>query len=437
MPEQPHNLKSIPVGRALPHVAAVVCLLVCLFCIWSAARIGLSRLFADYASASLVLPAADEAVRFSPTDPEGHYARAIVLAETGQHSEAAKAFTRAVALRPSDYFLWFELGRSLDQMDDPAGALDAFREATRLAPHYAQPRWQIGNLLLRTRPPDEAFAELRRAALSDPALFPALIDLLWGVSGGDARAVEQAVGAETPGQRLQLARFFAKRGSADAAVRMFREAGHGGEVSDQNRRAIVSDLLGRKRFEEAYEVWSSGGAESAGAARLPSRGAAMIDGGFEGDVLLDEVGFGWQIKSNAQTVRVSLDADAPRTDSRSLRVDFNGVSSPALKIVSQIVLVEPGTRYRLSFAGRTQSLSTGGPPVIDVVDLSGESRALARSKPLPPGASQWQDYTLEFETPAASTAVLIILQRQNCPGQKCPVFGSVWFDDFALTKLSG
>ena len=445
--EDSQKLKSPAGRRALPHALAVACLLLFLSGIWCAARGGVSRLFSDYASAKLALASADEAVRISPSDPEAHYARAVVLAETGQAPDATKEFARAVALRPGDYFLWLELGRALDQSGDVGGAVDAFRQAVELAPHYAQPRWQIGNLLLRMGRGDEAFAELRLAARSDAALFPALVDLAWGLSGGDPRAVEQVVGAETAERRLQLARFFASHGSADAAVRVFHEAGGGnssGEVPDQTRRAFISELIAQKRFDEAYEVWTSSrgesaaaGAESAaaGSARRPLPRASLVDGGFESEIRLGENGFGWQIKSPVPSVRVSFDADRPRSGSRSLRIDFKGASVPTLQLVSQLALVEPGARYRLSFAARTQDMVTGGLPVVNVLDMSGEARLLAQSKSLPSGTSEWQNYTLEFAAAKTSSAILVILQRGNCSRKQCPAFGSAWFDDFTLAKL--
>jgi hypothetical protein len=91
----------------------------------------------------------------------------------------------------------------------------------------------------------------------------------------------------------------------------------------------------------------------------------------------------------------------------------------------------------LSFAARTEKLVTGGPPIVFVSDASSsDGRALAQSMPLPTGTSGWQDYTVEFTTSDTTGAVVISVQRQNCPGDQCPIFGSLWFDSFTLQKSS-
>src|SRR2546421_2391157 len=136
------------------------------------------------------LPAsANDSIRLSPSDPQAHYARALVLSRLGQLDDATREFERAVALRPSDYVLWLDLGNARQSSGDDEGALLAFREAARLAPAYARPRWEMGQLLIRAGRPDEAFEEFRHAVASRPTLLPEVIDYAWKAYGGDAGAI--------------------------------------------------------------------------------------------------------------------------------------------------------------------------------------------------------------------------------------------------------
>ena len=71
-------------------VSAAIALLLCIWLTASAVRIGISRLLADYGvRVSQQLPT-DQATRFSPFDPESHFARATVLTSTGAFAEATK-----------------------------------------------------------------------------------------------------------------------------------------------------------------------------------------------------------------------------------------------------------------------------------------------------------------------------------------------------------
>jgi tetratricopeptide (TPR) repeat protein len=411
-------------------VIGCISLLGCLLGMWTAGRAGFSPLLSDYATQNSLPALASEAVRLSPSDPQAHYARAVVLSKLGRLADAIKEFENAVALRPSDYVLWLDLGYARDQNGDQEGALAAFKEAARLAPNYARPRWDIGQLLLRAERRDEAFAELRRAVASRPALLPEIIDLAWNTYSGDARAVQQAIQPQTSRENLVLARFIAERGRTNEAIQLFRAAG---EIPNDARLSFLTELLAAKRFKEAYEVWSSGQKMSDS-----ERGGGIntiTDGSFESQIL-SKPGFGWQLAPRAQALSVALDVDRPHTGVHSLLLRFGGDATPSERIVSQVVLVEPRTRYRLSFAARTEQLVTGGPPVVVVTDASGtEGRTFAESLPLQGGTGEWRDYSVEFSTTDATEGIVLAIQRQHCPSEQCPIFGSVWFDTFSLRKL--
>jgi tetratricopeptide (TPR) repeat protein len=428
-------------ARVLNYIAACLALVACLPAIWMTGRAGLSRLLTEYAVRSSLSPTetqvnavatADQAVLLAPTDPAAHRARAIALAEAGRVEEATVAYERAIALRPNHYMLWLELGRARDQLDDQQRALEAFNEAARLAPHYAQPHWQLGNVLFRMGRRDEAFAELRRAAMSDVTMLPAAIDLAWAAYAGDTRAIEQVFQPQTNAWRLAMARFFAKHGKPAEALEQFRAAG---QTQDYERRAFLLDLLTARQYAEAYEVWSSG-LETKNGGRRSGIGQ-ITDGSFESGLKFDDPGFGWQLARGAQALRFSLDTAEPKEGAHSIRIDFNGEYNPALAVMSQLVLVERGSRYRLHFASRSQEMVTGGLPVITVSDASssGNGRSLAESIPLPPGSNDWQDQALEFTTGDETNAVILSVVRQSCGSGPCPIFGRIWLDQFSLGKV--
>ncbi|HEX8650882.1 MAG TPA: tetratricopeptide repeat protein [Pyrinomonadaceae bacterium] len=407
-----------------PVIAAS--LLVCFWGAWSAGRAGLSRLLSKYGSISSQLVATDKAVLLASSDAEAHYARATVLASLGRFQEALQSYREAVALRPRDYVLWMEMGQVYDQMGDAESALVAFKEAARLAPYYAQSRWQAGNLLLRAGRLDEAFTELRRAASSDPSLFNSTVDLAWNSFRGDVRRVEQAVAPQTAVERLALARFLLAHQEINEAVQLFH---HVGAITETDRQVFVQDLLGAKRFNEAYEVWLDGHNELKEAS-IPG----IINTGFEDDIRREDYGFGWQLRLDAPNTTISPDLDNPYEGKRSLRIDFKGDLNPSISIVSQLLLVKPNTHYRLSFAARTQDVVTGGLPILTVLDADDQQQTLAQTKPLPQGTSRWETYDVEFATTARTTAVTLALQRQSCGTQPCPIFGHLWLDDFAVQQ---
>jgi hypothetical protein len=262
-------------------------------------------------------------------------------------------------------------------------------------------------------------------------MLPAVIDLAWAATGGDARAVEEALEPETGSMHLALARFFARQGKTIEAIAQFRAAG---DVSNEEQRALLRELLAARRFREAYEVWTSirrarGEGDVAGA-------GPIVNGGFEESLRLDDPGFGWQLARTTQAVQASHDTVDPRVGRESLRLVWSGNSDPASPVLSQLVLVEPNARYQLHFAARTEKIVTGALPVVAVIDAdSNERRNLAQPLVLPQGTSSWQDYTMELTTAKETGAIQINLRRQDC-GDPCPIFGQIWLDDFSLRKIS-
>jgi tetratricopeptide (TPR) repeat protein len=409
-------------------VVGICGLALCLCLIWISGTAGLSAMFADYGRRTRLTAYADRATRLRPNDPSAHIARALVLRTQGDWGEALKEFERAVALRPRDYVLWYELALARSAAGDGEGALTACEQAVRLAPFYGRTHWLLGNLLFRAGRSEEAFAELRQAAAADAETLPSLIDLAWGATGGDARAVEAIVRPQTDAARIALAKYFARKGKAGEAIALFRTASG---ASEDESRGFLNDLLVAGRYKEAYDFWAG---THALAFRESKTGLPSItDAGFEGVIKLSKPGFGWQPGENLENVQVSADNVSTYAGSRSLRIEFTGNSNPTAAVISQLVPVEPLTRYNLRFAARTEQLVTGCLPQVVVSEANGLAAGrLLGATALPAAGDSWRDYSMEFTTGAQSRAVIIVVNRQLINSGTCPAFGRVWLDEFSL-----
>ena len=430
---QERNLNSELGSRnSRPVISRVLTVLLglalCLWGIWQSSRIGLARVFSQYGLLSGQVAATDKAVALASLDAEARYARAETLERSGNSSEAAAEFERAAQLRPRDYYLWLRLGLVRDESEDQEGALRALAEAAKLAPYYAQPRWQLGNLLLRMGRLDEAFAELRCATLSDPGLLSDVIDLAWRVYSDNPQRVEDAVQPRTAHERMVLAGSFVRHGYSAAAVKQFRAAG---ETDRNEARQLLRDLLHSKSFSEAYELW----ANTHGINREPGiEIPGIYNGGFEGPLPLDDPGFGWEVTGNLSAISLSLDPSQAHSGNRSLRIEFGGDSNALVPLITQIVLVKPATSYRLSFAARTEGIVTGGLPNVLVTDAGGDS-VLGQSGEFPQTTNGWQDYTTDFKSGESTRAIQIAVKRRPCSQAPCPIFGRLWLDDFSLQSV--
>ena len=415
------------VVHPLARFTRICLLIVFLLLIWLSVRAGFASLLYTYAAISNQLAAANAAVSLSSGDPEAHYLRGAVLEASGDLTAAITEYNEAIVRRPDDYVLWLSLARAQELNGQTPMAIAAAREATQLAPYYAQPHWQLGNLLVRAGRAEEGFGELRLASTSNPRLLPPIIDLAWQLSRGNVQFVMQAVQPGTPAAYQALVEYFKKRGQEAEAIAILRTAG---SIGEDYRRQYVDELLKAKRFADAYAIWSIGRSP---ADASDAGGPIVNDPGFEQERRLDEIGFDWRTENKAQTVTLSLEPANPKEGRSSLRVEFNGDSDPGAQIISQLVLVEPNSRYQLHFAARTESIVSGGLPRVAVVD-AGNNEILGQTNVFPE-VSNWQDYSIDFNSKQTTSAILISLQRQRCRESPCPIFGRLWLDNFSLKKL--
>src|SRR5437762_10776571 len=424
-------------------VIAIVVTVAFSWAIWEAARTGIARTLAERAELTAEINSADRAIRLAPNDAEAHFARGEVLQSNEDYSSASVEFERAVQLRPRDYFLWLMLGITRDENQDEEGALRALRQAVALAPSYAPPRWQLGNLLLRIGQYEEAFAEMRRAAIGNPNRWPNVIDLAWGMYDGNVEAVVKLVRPESAEARLSLALFLARHNQPAAALDQFRQTAI---TANAKNETLLEELLKARAFNAAYEVWATIHGLPLGTlpdgrvlplGTLPDGRVSdtrIYDGGFEEPITVGQPGFGWQITPSVANVTMSVDTNEHQSGSRSLRIDFRGNSSPTSPLLTQLVLVKPQTHYRLAFAALLKDFVSAAAPVITISDDSDPKNAtLAQSPPLRPETSAWHEFTLDFVTAAETQAIVISLARQSCASDPCPSFGTLWLDSFAIS----
>jgi len=227
---------------------------------------------------------------------------------------------------------------------------------------------------------------------------------------------------------MALALFFANHGQPANALSQF---GLAKNVTDEKRRELVQVLSTAGAYAEAFGVWRNNTTFPGDAGLLKGK---IYDGGFEATLTFDDTNFGWRPARDVAGLNLSLDTNAPHAGSRSLRLDFNGNSSPDSPIVTQLVLVEPVTRYKLSFAARATNLVTGGPPIVTIKDATTPSLRLAGSAALPANTAGWQLYGVEFLTGSSTKAIIISLQREGCASSPCPIFGSLNLDSFSLER---
>ena len=373
-----------------------------------------------------------KAVSFAPDDPLPHWRLAQVsekILPLDQQRQAIASYEKAVSLSPNDYRFWMALGRAYEQTGDPAKAEEALRRAVALAPSYSYPHWYLGNLLLRNARYDEAFAELRIASVSDAELQPQLFNLVWQIYDGDPEALEKAVG-ESPVVRAQFALYLITQKQFEDGMRLWD--GLSGEEKKANRdtgEAIITGLRNDAKYHDALKVWNDVAPE-----KYHAEMGKVSDGSFEENIGGGTV-FGWQVKSAPQ-MQAGIDDEKGHDSRRSLRMAFRVPANLEQVNVAQLIAVLPGTEYDFECYVSTEKLETGSAPQVQILDAA-SSAVLASSAQAPGGTNDWSRISLTFKTGDMTQAVVLKVVRVSCSDDQtpvCPIFGSVWYDDFSIKR---
>ena len=430
-----HEIAHISV-RKLPVKILLILLLLAAF-VWSyfVVRWYLGNTLAEYFDPNEgTIDAAHLAANLAPDDPLAHWRIGQISQKTlplDQQVNAIGEYEKAVSLSPNDYRFWMTLGTAQEQVGNPAQAELALKRAVALAPAYAYPHWYLGNLYLRNGRYDEAFAELRLASQADSELLPQLFNLVWEIYNNDPEALKNAVG-QSAQARANFALYLVGRKRVDEGLRLWNG------LSSEEKRAnkdvgekMIVGLIAELRYHDALQTWNDIMSE-----KFHMQIDQIFDGGFEEPVAYSgDTIFGWYVKGAPQ-MHIGIDPNKSHSGERSLRLVFQVRTNIQDLNASQLIAVTPNTEYDFECYVATDKLETGSAPQIQILDANtGED--LGTTLMAPSGTNDWQRLGFSFKTKDKTQAIMLKVVRITCTNEDnpiCPIFGSVWYDDFSIKR---
>lgn len=411
------SLERKPLQRFVALLYAMVALVIGTY----AARQFVSEYLAASAIVSKSLSEARLAVKIFAEDPNAQQTLGTLLLESGDHPEAVSVFERAVNLRERDYRCWQILGTARYASGDLDGAEFAYRKSIEIAPHYSDPNYLYGKLLIETGRQQEGFEALSVAAENNFPIFPQIVDLADKYYPNDAAAIESAASPRTVEAKTYLARHFIERSLMSPTSLAFL---FGNEISEPGRDQFVDLLINKENFSLAHDLWASRIVPDG-----PPTNDLIFDGGFEHMTGGGQGAFGWHVDQDISGVSVSRTTQGTYSGASAIHFKFSGPVSIGKNILTQLVLVRPGSHYILKFYYRSPEILSASPPIVLVTDPFGAE--LGRSEGLKTTENGWIEVAVKFvsnQTPA----VTIGLVRPSCDTSPCPIFGELSLDGFSL-----
>lgn len=357
-------------------------------------------------------------------------ARLAAAEMQGVDRDLAKAeahIRQAIALLPGEYNYRLLLASILEAQGNREEAEKSYRDSLALAPNYLEVHWRLANNLVRQGKVKESLDHFRYATGKNLGLLPNAYDLIWNVSGGSIEAINSITDA-APRAQILLAHFLAKQAKFSEAAKTFRQIDRKARKIETETPPLINELIAANQLPLARDLWSDTLSDT------PNQPQPLIwNGSLEQEINAALPQFDW-IFQDSEYARVTIDPQTARTGTSSLRVYFLGKDTARVSgTIKQILLLNPGKRYRLECYYKTRDLISPMGPRVVITDLTSQT-VIAGTDPLPEGTQPWQPIGFEFVAPANLPAALIQIQRIPKYSYDEPTRGYIWFDDFILKE---
>ena len=358
----------------------------------------------------------EEAQRLRPF-ARAQYAQGLHAWFQNDPEAAAGFFRQAVIQDPFFMDAWLKLAEAEATMGHTAISRDILMFASGLTEGVSRWKWpQI--LLARELGMDDILYRNTNFLLSRRLLTQDALQLLHIQLGGDVTAVMTVLDADNLVMYLD---WLMRWGMTDNTLAVWQEVRKNGKPDPEFGLRYAHYLLSKKRVSESISIWQE-----------YRRLNGITNGGFETEIT--QRGFDWRHwddkDGNWSIERVNRGAQEGKY---ALRISFAGRQNIAFQNLYQIIPVTALKRLRLSYAWKSQGITTDQGPFIEIVGY--DQKGLAQSGSMITGTHKWREDAIEFRPPAGCRAVLVRVRRRPSHRFDSKIKGSFWLDNFHLEIL--
>jgi tetratricopeptide (TPR) repeat protein len=351
------------------------------------------------------------------------------------HSDVPRAladYQHAVRDNPLGADYWIDVASASEATGDDAGARQAFARAQAAYPASAEVAFYYGNFLLRQQEYPAAYAQLRRASVTDPKLLPVVISRVWRSSEDVNQMLDQVLPADVDAYVHALDFFCAAHRADDALVVWERMRQLGKSIPLDEAFALMDELIHEDRADDAKRAWH----EALEAAGLPNEepagGSLICDGNFKEEFA--EGGLGWRWDSPWDT-SIDFDPQAGPNDSRAVRLDFTGGANVAIDAPYEYVAVAPDQNYHFHASMRTDSITTESGMRFAIADPN-HAGAVNVVTDSVTGTTPWTQVQADVATGPDTHFLVVRLARYPSRLFDNKLDGTVWIADLSLVPAS-
>jgi hypothetical protein len=358
----------------------------------------------------------EEAQRLRPF-ARAQYAHGLHAWFQNDPEAAAGFFKQAIIRDPLFIDGWLKLAEAEATMGHADRSRDILMFTSGLTKGVFRWKWpQI--LLARELGMDDILYRNTNYLLSHRLLTQDALQLLHMQFGGDVTTVMTAL---DPDNLVIYLDWLMRWTMTDNTLAVWQEIRKNGKPGPDIGLRYAHFLLGKKRVAESISIWQEYQSLN-----------GMTNGGFENEIT--QRGFDWRHwddKDGNWTIeRVKRGAQEGKY---ALQISFAGRKNIAFQNLYQIVPVTALKRQRLSYAWKSQGITTDQGPFIEIVGY--DQKGLSQTGPMITGTHDWREGVIEFRPPAGCRAAVVRVRRRPSHRFDSKIKGSFWLDNFRLEVL--
>ena len=349
--------------------------------------------------------------------PKAMYAHGL-KAWARQDPETAERFFRQ-AVSKDVLFLdgWIRLAEADAEMGQKENAKNILTFTIDLTKHVSRWKWPQ-MLLARELDMDEIIYSNANYLLSHEVLEQDTLQFLQTYLGGNASAV---IAILDPNHLDVYLEWLMNWSMTEESLKVWNAMVEVGAPERETSLRYANFLLQNKHITESKDIWQK-----------YTGFFGLTNPGFEDE--LTGRGFDWcywkEKDSKFEIMRVNHDT---WEGDYALRVNFSGRENIEFYHVYQIITADPQAKYRLTYAWKSQGITTDQGPFVEIYGYDKEG--LYRAGPMITGTHEWSKESIEFEMPKGCRAAVVRLRRQPSNRFDSRIRGTVWLDGFRLEKI--
>lgn len=378
----------------------------------------------------------EQAIRIDPANAAIHRRSGFCYLDSAEDlapRQAVREFRLATELSPLETGGWTGLAEACEATRDQICADRAMAHALKLSPMAPRLDWLTAlNFTVSSRP-REALPYFRRLLALDPGYAGSVFRLCpWSLDDPEFVLDQVLPKSSHAILKLDYVNYLADHGKNSAAVIVWnRLAARHPSFPLSSAAPFLESLLRSDQTREAQAVWQE--LEELGIIQQPEPGASNIifNGGFERAPL--NMGFDWRIQPSPDLF-ITRENEEHHRGYYALRIDFTVPENDNHEPVYQLVPVLPDKHYRLAAYVRSDSITSGSGPRLQVRDPFCDT-CLDRATAPVTGSSPWHPLSLDFSTGADTRLVRVSVWRPRSRSFPFEITGTLWLDEVSLVPI--